>query len=69
VIIALTMTAIGFHADMTNMSKAPVIPILVLLLSLLMALIADLDTPFIGGLRVNHWSLIELRNMMGAPNG
>jgi hypothetical protein len=69
VIIALTMISIGFHAGMTNMSKAPVIPVFVLLLSVLMFLIADLDTPQVGALRVNHWSLIELRNTMSAPNG
>lgn len=69
VIIALTMISIGFHAGMTNMSRAPVIPVFVLLLSVLMFLIADLDTPHVGALRVNHWSLIELRNTMSAPNG
>jgi hypothetical protein len=69
VIIALTMTSIGFHAGMTNMSKATVIRVLVLLLSVLMYLIADLDTPQTGSLKVNHWSLIELRNTMNAPNG
>lgn len=68
-IVSLTMTSVGFHAGMTDMSKAPVIPILVLLLSVLMFLIADLDTPRTGALRVNHWSLIELRNTMSAPNG
>jgi hypothetical protein len=69
VIIALTMISIGFHSGMTNMGKAPVIPVFVLLLSTLMFLIADLDTPQVGALRVNHWSLIELRNSMNAPNG
>jgi hypothetical protein len=69
VIIALTMISIGFHAGMTNMSRAPVIPVFVLLLSVLMFLIADLDTPHVGALRVNHWSMIELRNTMSAPNG
>jgi hypothetical protein len=69
VIIALTLISIGFHAGMTNMRRAPVIPVFVLLLSVLMFLIADLDTPHVGALRVNHWSLIELRNTMGAPNG
>jgi hypothetical protein len=67
-ILALTMTSIGFHAEMTDMGKAPVIPVLVLLLSVLMFLIADLDTPQVGALKVNHWSLIELRDMMGAQN-
>jgi hypothetical protein len=69
VIIALTMISIGFHAGMTNMSRAPVIPVFVLLLSVLMFLIADLDTPHVGALRVNHWSLIELRNTMNPRNG
>jgi hypothetical protein len=69
VIIALTMISIGFHAGMTNMSKAPVIPVFVLLLSVLMFLIADLDTPYVGALRVSHWGMIELRNAMNAPNG
>ncbi len=68
-IMALTMTSVGFHAGMTNMSKSPVIPVLVLLLSVIMFLIADLDTPQMGSLRVNHWALIELRNTMNAPNG
>lgn len=69
VIIALTMISIGFHAGMTNMRRAPVIPVFVLLLSVLMFLISDLDTPYVGALRVNHWSLIELRNTMNAQNG
>jgi len=59
VIIALTMISIGFHAGMTNMSKTPVIPVFVVLLSVLMFLIADLDTPQVGALRVNHWSLMN----------
>jgi hypothetical protein len=69
VIIALTMISIGFHAGMTHMNRAPLIPLFVILLSVLMFLIADLDTPHVGALRVNHWSLIELRNTMAATNG
>jgi hypothetical protein len=68
VIIALTMISIGFHAGITHMNRMPLIPVFILLLSVLMLLIADLDTPHIGALRVNHWSLIELRNTMGDPN-
>jgi hypothetical protein len=69
VIIALTMISVGFHAGVTNMTRVPVILVFVLLLSVLMFLIADLDTPQIGALRVNHWSMIELRNAMGVQNG
>lgn len=68
-IIALAMVAIGYHAAMTNMRRTPVIPVFVIILSVVMVLIADLDNPHIGGLRVNHWALIELRNAMNAPNG
>jgi hypothetical protein len=68
-IIALTMISIGFHAGITHMNKAPVIPVFVLLLSVVMSLIADLDTPYVGALRVNHWSMIELREIMSADNG
>src|SRR5262249_37348076 len=68
-IMALTMTSVGFHAGMTGMSKSPAIPVLVLLLSVIMFLIADLDAPQVGSLRVNQWALIELRNTMNAPNG
>jgi hypothetical protein len=68
-IIGLTMISIGFHAGITHMNKAPVITVFVLLLSVVMFLIADLDTPYIGALRVNHWSMIELRNAMNSPDG
>jgi hypothetical protein len=67
-IISLTMVAVGYHASITNMDKAPVIPVLVMILCVLMVLIADLDHPRIGSLRVNHWALIELRNTMNALN-
>jgi hypothetical protein len=66
-IMALTMVSIGCHAGMTNMARTPVILILVLILSALMILIADLDDPRSGALKVNHWSLIELRNSMEGP--
>lgn len=66
VITALAMMSIGCHAKLTEMSRSPVIPSVVLILSVLMVLIADLDHPQIGGLQVSQGALIELRDVMAA---
>jgi hypothetical protein len=64
VITALAMASIGCHAGLTCVSRPPVVPAFVLIFSVVMVLIADLDHPRSGALRVSDRALVDLRNMM-----
>lgn len=68
-ITALAMVSIGCYAGLTCVNRPPVVPAFILIYAVIMVLIVDLDHPLIGALRVSTRALVDLRNMMGAPNG
>jgi hypothetical protein len=69
VIMALAMASVGCHVGLTCVSRPPVVPAFVLIFSVVMVLIADLDHPRDGAFRLSDRALVDLRNMMNAPNG
>lgn len=69
VITALAMASVGCHAGLTCVRRPPVVPAFVLIFSVVMVLISDLDHPQLGAFRVSEMPLVDLRNMMNAPNG
>jgi hypothetical protein len=68
-ITALAMASVGCHAGLTCASKSPVVPAFVLIFSVVMVLIADLDHPRGGAFRLSDRALVDLQRMMNAPNG
>jgi len=68
-IMALAMASVGYHAGLTSLSRPLVVPAFVLIFSVVMVLIADLDHPRSGAFRLSDRALVDLRNMMGTPNG
>ncbi len=66
VIAALTMFSIGFQAGKIDMGRSPIVAAFILILSVTMFLIADLDNPNVGTLKVSQRVMLDLRNMMGA---
>ena len=67
-ISALTMASIGCHAGLTCARRPPVVPAFVLVFSVIMVLIADLDAPRSGISALSQRPLLDLRNTMNAPN-
>jgi hypothetical protein len=62
---ALTMTGVGYHAGLTSKVRSLSFLILVLTFSAVMVLVADLDRPREGMLRVSQQALVDLRGTMG----
>ncbi len=58
----LSMTAIGYHEGLTSVSRSPAVLALVLTFAAVMFLIADLDRPQEGLLKVSQQPLIDLRS-------
>ncbi len=58
----ITMAAVGFHAGMTATRRSPVMVALVLTFSAVILLIADLDRPYEGLLRINQQAIVDLRD-------
>src|SRR5262245_14448855 len=63
-IMTLSAAAIGCHAGLTGARRPLVVTAFVLVLSAVLLLIADLDNPRRGGLRVSQQSLVDLRKTM-----
>ncbi|HEY7184407.1 MAG TPA: hypothetical protein VIC84_23425 [Blastocatellia bacterium] len=68
-ITALAMASVGCHTGLTCASRPPVVPAFVLIFSVVMVLIADLDHPRSGAFNLSDRPVVDLRNMMNAPNG
>jgi hypothetical protein len=60
----LTMAGVGYHAGLTKSRRSPTIVVLVITFSVIMLLVADLDRPQEGFLRVSQQPMIDLRNTM-----
>jgi hypothetical protein len=67
-ITALAMASIGCYAGLTSARRPPVVPAFVLIFSVVMILIADLDSPQSGAFRVSHKALFDLQHTMNAPD-
>ena len=63
----LGMTATGYHSGLTGLRSTPMYVLLVLTFSAVLWLIADLDRPGAGFLRVSQHPMIELKNKLTAP--
>lgn len=60
----LTMAGVGYHAGLARTSRSLAILMLVATFSAIMLLIADLDRPREGLLRVSQQALVDLRSTM-----
>jgi hypothetical protein len=64
---ALAMIGIGYYAGLTSRIRSLPSLVLALTFSAVMVLVADLDRPGEGMLRVSQQALIDLRSTMGEP--
>ncbi len=60
----LTMAGVGYHGGLTKSRRSPTIAVLVITFSIIMLLVADLDRPQEGFLKVSQQPMTELRNSM-----
>jgi hypothetical protein len=65
VVAALNLAAVGYHAGLVRTRRSPAVMTLVLSLSIVLMLTADLDRPQEGALRVSQQAMIDVRRMMG----
>jgi hypothetical protein len=63
----LAMVASGYHSGLTGSRSRPMYALLVLTFSAVLWLIADLDRPREGLLRVSQYPMIELKNKLAVP--
>ena len=68
VVLPLASASVGCHGGLTGTSRPLVAVAFVLIISVVMTLIADLDAPRRGSLRVSQQALADLRNTMNATN-
>jgi hypothetical protein len=66
-IMPLAAASIGFHGGLTGPSRPLVAVAFIVIISVVLTLIADLDSPRIGTLRVRQQALADLQNMMNNP--
>ena len=62
VILAFTMAMIGYEMGVSGRSRSPAVVPLVISIALVVFLIADLDLPFKGGVRVGNTALEKLQS-------
>jgi len=63
------MAGMGYHVGVTGKRRWLAASVLVLAFSIVMWLIADLDHPMGGFLRVNQQTMIDLRDGLSAEQG
>jgi hypothetical protein len=66
-IAIVALGAVGYHAGLTGTRRSLAVLALVLTFSAVIVLIADLDRPMEGLLRVSQQAMIDLRNSLMAP--
>jgi hypothetical protein len=64
----LAMMGVGYHAGLTSKIRSLASLMLALTFSSVMVLVADLDRPQEGMLRVSQQALVDLRSTMGEPH-
>jgi hypothetical protein len=67
VVGVLSFFTIGYHAGLTKTSRSPTTFVLALIFGAVFCLVADLDRPTEGSLRVSQEPMIEVRTMMDSP--
>jgi hypothetical protein len=67
VVTILTMMAMGYQFGLTGEHSWPVTILLVLVFTAVLLLIADLDRPQEGWLKVSQQAMVDLINKIGAP--
>lgn len=67
-ITALTMLGVGYHAGLTSNVRSLAFAMLAITFSAVLLLVADLDRPGEGMLRVSQQALVDLRATMEEPN-
>lgn len=65
VVAVLTMLAVGYHAGLVKTRRSPAVATLVMGLSIVLLLTADLDRPQEGALRVSQQAMIDLQRTIG----
>jgi hypothetical protein len=65
---ALAMIGVGYHAGLSSSARSLAFPMLAITFSAVMFIVADLDRPQEGMLRVGQQVLVDLRATMGQPN-
>jgi hypothetical protein len=68
VIMTLAVLAIGCHAGLTGARRPIVVTAFVLIISVVLTLIADLDSPRRGSLRVSQQAMVNVRRTMNDTN-
>ncbi len=67
IITALALISLGLHAGLTEATRPLVMFIFVLIISIVMSLIADLDSPRKGSLRVSQQVYVDLQRTLSQP--
>ena len=62
----LALFAMGYHIALTGTSRSPAVVLVALSFALVICLVADLDRPQEGTLRVSQQPMIDLQAMMQA---
>jgi hypothetical protein len=60
----LTMAGVGYHEGLSKSRRSLVILVLVLTFSAILTMVADLDRPQEGLMKVSQRAMIDLRNMI-----
>jgi F0F1-type ATP synthase membrane subunit c/vacuolar-type H+-ATPase subunit K len=64
----LAMIGVGYHAGLSSNTRSLAFPMLAITLSAVLFIVADLDRPHEGMLRVGQQVLVDLRATMDQPN-
>jgi hypothetical protein len=67
VVGVLSFFTIGYQAGLTKTSRSPTTLVLAVIFGVVLCLVADLDRPTEGSLRVSQEPMIEVRTMMDNP--
>lgn len=65
---AVSMLGFGYHAGLTSTRRSFSFLILAITFAAVLSLVADLDRPQAGTLRVSQQAIIDLRTSMDGPN-
>lgn len=67
-ITALTMAGVGYHEGLSKSRRSLAVLMLVSSFSTILTLVADLDRPQEGFLRVSQQAMMDVQKMMNSPN-
>jgi hypothetical protein len=64
VLTFMALSAMGYHIALTGTSRSPAVMVVALSFALVICLVADLDRPHEGTLRVSQQPMLDLQTMM-----